>query len=367
MDNNNYMLQKSEAICIFLIIMANKLILNVPYYIISLVGTGAIVNVIYIGLLDFVFVFVLIKLFDKFQNSDIIDISEYLGGKPLKWIIGIIFIAVFFIVAFITLVDFTNILQRIYFSDFPIIYILLFFIAAISIANLSGLRAISRTTSFIVVLTLISIIVTLFGIWGDVTIENFTPILGHNLRTTFLVGASNCFSMYFITYIYFIKPVLKDPVGFKKVVLTSYGLSWLLLLLTIIPIMTLFNIDVSNEPINALYLIARKIELGNFLQRVDALFIFLWILSIFAYLSIVIYFINRTMKKLINVSNEKMLTFSNCSILLGLALIPINISHLRFIENTFYRYMILIIIFGLGMLIMLLANVKFKWKGKKKA
>jgi spore germination protein KB len=115
-----------------------------------------------------------------------------------------------------------------------------------------------------------------------------------------------------------------------------------------------------------LYLIARKIELGNFIQRTDAFFIFLWILSIFCYLSIVVFMINRTMKKLFKVSNEKMLTFSNCSILFGLTILPLNISQLRFIENTLYRYTILIVIFGIGITIMILANLKFKLKGKKK-
>jgi spore germination protein (amino acid permease) len=346
--------------------MVNKLILNIPYYIISLVGTGAIVNVIYIGILDFLFVLLLIKLFDKFQNSDIIDVSEYLGGKIFKWIIGIISIIIFFIVAFITLSDFTNILQKIYFSEFPLIYILLFFIAGICIANLTGLRAISRTTCFIIPLTLVSILITVFGIWGDFNIENFTPIFGHDFSTTFVLGASNCFSMYIIVYFYFIKPLLRESVDFKKIVLTSYGMSWLLLLLTIIPVMTLFNVNVTTEPLNALYLIARKIELGNFIQRTDAFFIFLWILSIFCYLSIVVFMINRTMKKLFKVSNEKMLTFSNCSILFGLTILPLNISQLRFIENTLYRYTILIVIFGIGITIMILANLKFKLKGKKK-
>ena len=85
MENSNYKLQKIEAISIIVIIMLNKLILNVPYIVISTVGTGIIVNLIYIGIVDLLFSILLVKLFEKFQNADIIDISEYLGGKFLKW------------------------------------------------------------------------------------------------------------------------------------------------------------------------------------------------------------------------------------------------------------------------------------------
>ena len=154
----------------------NKLILNIPYYVVSLVGTGVIVNIIYIGILDLIFSIILIKLFDKFQNSDIIDISEFLGGKVLKWIIVTISIFLFFLVSFITLSNFTNILQSIYFSYFPIIYILLFFIFGILIANLHGLRSITNIICLLVPFTLLSIIITLLGVWQDFSIENFIEL-----------------------------------------------------------------------------------------------------------------------------------------------------------------------------------------------
>lgn len=365
MTSNSYKLQKWEAIAIIIIVMINKLILNIPYYVVSLVGTGVIANIIYIGIIDFIFALILVKLFDKFQNSDIVDISEFLGGKIFKWIIAIISVILFFTVSFITLSDFTNVLQTIYFSNFPIMYILFFFILGILVANLYGLKSITRVICFIVPFTLISIIITLLGVWEDFQLENFTPFFGHNYYTTFVLGASNCFSMYIITYFYFLKPYLKESINFKKVVVVSYSVSWILLFLTVVSIMTLFHVNYGNEPLNSLYLLSRKIELGHFLQRVDAIFILLWIISIFSYLSFVVFLINRTLKKILTVSNEKMLTFANCSILFGLAIIPFNTAQIKFIENTLYRYLILGIVFGLGTIILILANLKFKMKGKK--
>ena len=60
---NNYKLEKIEAISLILIIMINKLILNVPYYIVDLVGSGAIINLLYIGIIDFSLLLIIIKLF----------------------------------------------------------------------------------------------------------------------------------------------------------------------------------------------------------------------------------------------------------------------------------------------------------------
>lgn len=122
--------------------------------------------------------------------------------------------------------------------------------------------------------------------------------------------------------------------------------------------LTLFNTSSNNEPINSLFLLSRQIELGNFLQRVDALFIFLWIFVIFTYLSFIIFLINRIMKKLIPVSNEKMLSFLSCSLLFTISLIPVNIAQIHFIEDTLYRYLIIGFSFILGIIILLLANIK---------
>ena len=73
--------------------------------------------------------------------------------------------------------------------------------------------------------------------------------------------------MYIITYYYLIKPLLKDPNEFKSIAITSYILSWILLLLTIIPILTLFNGNTDIEPLNTLYLLSRKLEFRIFYKK----------------------------------------------------------------------------------------------------
>ena len=89
-------------------------------------------------------------------------------------------------------------------------------------------------------------------------------------------------------------------------------------------------------------------------------------MAIFCYLSITVFMINRFIKKITSISDERMLSFSTSSILFGLTMIPFNTAEFKFIENTIYRYMIIILIFGLGIFIMILANLKLKLKEKIK-
>lgn len=362
---NNYKLTNLEAITLIIVIMINKLILNIPYYIVNLVGNGAIVNIFYIGIIDFIALLIIIKLFDKFQGKDILDISEFLVGSKFKFLVGIISIALLLLVAFITLLDFSNVLHTIYFSNFPMIFILALFITGIFFANIIGFKSLAHTIQFIVPISLASIFITFIASFKNFSIVNLTPVLGNNLYTTFGLGLANTFAMYIIVYIYFLKPLLQNENSFKKISIISYIISFILLLITVIPLLTLFNANFGNEPINSLFLLSRQVEFGTFIQRVDAIFIFLWILSIFSYLSFIIFLINRILKKMFNIFNEKMLTYSSCSILLGLTLIPLNIANIHFIEDTIYRYVVLSFIFGLGIIILILANFKNRKKGLK--
>lgn len=361
---NNYKLEKIEAISLILIIMINKLILNVPYYIVDLVGSGAIINLLYIGIIDFSLLLIIIKLFKNFESSDILDISEFLAGKPFKNLIAIISISLFFLVAFITLIDFSNVLHTIYFSNFPMAYILFFFIVGSLVSNLIGFKGISRTITFIVPFAILSVIITFITSFENLDIKDLSPILGKSYENTFITGLGNCFSMYILVIYYFLKPLLKDINNFKKVSVISFALSFILLILTIVPMLTLFNTNSNSEPINSLFLLSRQIELGRFLQRIDALFIFLWIFAILSYLSFIVFIINRIIKKIVPIYDEKMLSFSTCSLLFGISLIPINISHIHFIEDTLYKYLIIGFTFGIGLLILILANFK-KIKHKK--
>ncbi len=361
---NSYRLSTIEAIALIIIIMMNKLILNVPYYIIEVTGTGSIINILYVGIIDFIVLLIIIKLFDKFHNSDILDISEFFAGTKLKIIIGILAIALFLLVTFVTLINFSNVLHTIYFSNFDMMYILLIFIIGIFVANIVGFKSITRTICFAVPFAIFSVLISFFAVCDSFDLEHLTPILGKDYYTTFILGLSNGFSMYVIVYYYFIKPLLREPKDFKKICIISYIISFILLLLTVTSMLTLFNSTSDSEPINSLFLLVRQIELGDFIRRVDSLFILLWIFSIFSYLSLIVFTINKIIKKLLNVTNEKMLSFSTCSILFGLTIIPVNVSQIHFIENTIYRYLILSFMFGLGIIILIGANIK-KLKGNK--
>lgn len=359
--NTNFKIEKVEAICAICIIMVNRIILNLPYAIIKNTKTGSPLNLIYIGLVGLLFIILLNKLFKKFPNSDIIDLSEYLGKKPLKIVVSIIFIGFFFLTLFMTLSDFVNLLQIIYFNSSPSIFILLFFILAMLISNLIGFRSIIKTICLIVPFTIISILIAFFAVSDEFSLFKLTPVLGDGVYSVFVNGLSNLFAFGIINFFFFLKPLLKNSYDFSKITISSFLISWALLFLTIISLLFVFPMTNVSSNINFLYILSRKISFGDFLQKIDALFILLWILSIFSYLSIVTFILNSIFKKITHATDGNMFSYLISSLLLGACLLPFNIAEIKFIQTTIYKYFVLIL-FVISFIILLFANLKFRRK-----
>ena len=82
-----------ETIALITIVITNKIILNTAKDIISSTGSSAWINVIYISIVAIIITLLISKLFKHFQGKDILDICSYLGGNPLKLIMGILYIS----------------------------------------------------------------------------------------------------------------------------------------------------------------------------------------------------------------------------------------------------------------------------------
>lgn len=349
---------KREAIYFILIVVINKIILNLPKLIIKDTSTGAIVNLLVTGLLAILLTLFISYLFKKFQNHDIIDVAEYVGGNFFKTILGIAYIIFFSIIICTVLLKFISIIKVIYFPKAPYIYIFLFFMTGISIANFFGKRPILKTNALILPLIIFSLIIVFFGISNHVDINRLFPIFGNSFQNTFITGLSNIYAFGGITYLMFLMPLLKDKKDFKKVAIISIICTlFFLLFITTILLLT-FPFILESEELISSYLLVRVLEFGEFFQRTDALFIFLWILSAFSYLSISLMFILNILGKITKLNDSKQLSFSIGSILFSIVLLLNNQYILNTLDGPIYKYFILILVFGISTGILVLANIK---------
>ena len=138
------------------------------------------------------------------------------------------------------------------------------------------------------------------------------------------------------------------------------------MLMSVTTLLLLFPLLTSSEEILPLYLAARFIEFGRFFQRLDAVFVFTWIISMACYLSLALYFATNIFKKITNIQYSKWVIGLIASICFGIALIPQDLKQISFLENNVYKFIILILVIGVGLGILIFANIKNLILQKKK-
>lgn len=347
-----------EAIALVIIIILNHIILSLPKNILSNTSSASIINIIFITIIALIFITFVNKFLSKFPGYNILKISEFLGGKTLKYITGILFIVYFIFISSLTMRSFCENLKIIYFQNYPILFLLGLFTLAIVGCNLLGIKSIIRGNLIIFPVLVISIIFIFFANLGNLNYNRIFPILGNDFYSTFFSGMSNLYAFSAIAILYFLPPYLNNSKEIKKISYISIISSSILLIFSVSSVLLMFPFIENIEQIPALYLVARYIEFGRFFQRIDAAFLLIWIISIISYLSFAFSLINNIFKELVNITNENMLIGSFGLITFGVSLIPKNLVQIRFLENTVYKYSAIFMVFIFSFIVLLFAYTK---------
>ena len=354
-----------QAIALILIIVTNHLILGTPRTLIAETGTGTILNMIYVFILALLLVFIITKLFSNFNGKDIIDISEFLGGKVLKVIVGIVFIIYFLVILSTTVRVIVQDLEIIYFQNISVYVLTLAILASIVFVYKYGSSAVVKCNSIIAPIVGIAILIIAFSNVQDFSLDRIFPILGFGAKETFITGASNIFAYSGLAILYFIMPMLKDSKNFKKVSIVSTILVGILIVGSVSSLVLSFPFIENINEISSLYVESRDISYWQVFQRIDGLFVFSWILALLSYISVVLFIIVVIFRKLTNAKKEFPVVLAFATITYVTTLIPNNIAMIRFLEDIVFKYTNIIVAISLSLIILIFANIKYKIVNRK--
>ncbi len=349
-----------EAIMIILTIVVAHTILSLPRNILTSMKSASIINLIYVSIIVVILGYLIFRLLKNFPGLDIIDISELIGGKVFKNIIGIIFMVYFLVSSSMFLRNFSESMKVIYYPMTDIFFILSFFIIAMCFVNRLDFNASSKTNLIVVPIVLVAIIFLFATNMKQFTPQRMFPILGDGIFNTFILGIGNISAFGGIVYLYFLPPLLKKPEKMKQIALISIGITAIYILISVATLLFIFSFFITTDEITPLYNATRYIELGSFFQRLESIFLIIWILAFACYLSTISKFSILILKKVTNVDTPKPLIDIIGLLILGLSLIPKNYAISQNFENNIYPYMVLCIVFLLGIGILILANLKRK-------
>ena len=350
----------AEAIMLILSFVVAHTVLSLPKALVDTTRSSTLLNIVYISIFAIIFVYFICKILKKFPGMDILDISEFLGGKVFKNIVGFIFILYFVISGCIFLRNFTECLEIVYYPSTDILFITLFFIISISLTAKLDFNANLKANLIIIPLVLVSIIFLFFANVQYFTPQRIFPILGEGLFNTFVAGISNIYAFSGIALIYFLPPLLKNPNKITKISIIGTIISSIYLLFVISIILFMFPIFVNLDEVLPLYTIATYVEFGSFFQRLESIFLVIWLISFACYLSIIANFSFFIFKKITAIKEVKPIIYPFTFFALGISLLPKNYSIAKFYETNIYPYIMIVTVYIISFIILYLAYRKKK-------
>lgn len=341
-----------EAISVLAIITIAQIVLDFPEILVQLTGTGTIANFIFLSTLVGIFCYIISNIFKYFANQDIIDISEYIGGKALKTIVSIITIIFLFLTSASASASFLYLIKNIFLENNEFLVIISIFLISIFISIIKGFDSTKKVSTFFFGLLSISIILLLFGDNGNFNTNNLIPIFGYNYKTTFFTGFQNIFIFNFSIFFFFLMPLLSKKNEYKKIVFTSFAINIFFIIISIIAILQYYPASITSKitqlsSSNIIVAITRRISISSFLSQTDSIFFLFWGYSILCYVSILLNGIIFILDKNFKYENKQTLSFSVIPIFLGITILINNISKLYLFENIIFKYYSVILLFGI--------------------
>lgn len=346
--NANFKIGTWEAVATLGCISLIPILLTLPTYDAESFGTATFAQTVYSSILTLFVIFILLKLFKNFENMDVLDVVKYGTGNFFYVICGFILIGYLFILCVLTFSEFTQNLQNVIFPDAPQEYIAIFFGISIIISLYLGIRGIFRTASLIAPLIGLGFLFMFIILFKYIDFTNFTPIFGNSIKDFWLQGITRIGRFEGVFYFLLISPYVKSQ---KKVAYLSFLQTAFLVLPTIFLLIGILPYPSIIENYFPIFELTRLISLGRFIQRVDSIFILLWILATFVYMSLTIHFLILYIQKILKLKySGRLIPLLTMSIISASTIfvnyeITIKIRNFLFVNVTPYILCVLPIIF----------------------
>ena len=318
--------------------------------------------------------FIYYFLFRQYPNLPLTGYARKILGKYVGWIVGLLYVVFFLYGASRNVRDFGDLLLSSTMNETPLLALNILFVLAICYVLYLGIEILGRTAEVLIVILILFGIVGNFFVYfsGNVELHNLQPFLENGwkpilttvpLTTFFPFGEILAFTM--------LLPYLNRPELTKKVWLSSVISSGLILsYITSLDIAVLGIEEVERSTFPLLSTIG-KVNLFEFIQRLDTLVVFSFLITMFFKTSIFLYCAVIGIVDLFKLKNHQQIVLPMGVILFFLSMVIASdfSEHIEEgLEIIMYPlYIPLFVIIPLIMLLVAMIRNRFKKKGRSES
>ncbi|MCL4516757.1 MAG: spore germination protein [Firmicutes bacterium] len=344
-----------EVYAMTIILLSGKIFLALPQQMAKL-GTTAgwmIVAVATVaGLAGFGIIAALMR---RFPDHSIVEVSEQVAGTFFGLVASLAFFAFFLALTIIILRQFTETVISTVLPQTPISIVTAIFVIALVFGCYQGLEAITRLALLASPFLLLGAITILLMSMPFANFDYLFPFWGVGLPKVLTTGVKHSAFMSEILILPLIYPALRDHGRFTSIGLGSVSVSGVLMALYSAQLLAVFSVAEASRSAFPAYQLARLIWFGRFVQRVESVFIFMWVLTGLLQMTIALYGATVTLSRLLHLSVYRPLLPAMGIIVYTLGFVPPNFPTIVRLDTEIIHVYGSIVSFGIPLILLVIA------------
>lgn len=355
-----------EGIALLAITLSSKVFLTCPRNLISEGQTaGWLVSLAHL-LVALVAVLPGLVLLKKYPDRTLIEIAEESGGAVTGILVSLLMFFFFVFTVIIILRQFTETVIVALLPTTPISIITLFFLLGMVYPCYQGIESLSRGAWLLMPYLLIGLFGVLALVLPKANVDYILPFWGAGLPHVLKAGALKSSMLGEILLVTLLNPYLRDRQKLTPVVIGSLVIYGVLFTLTVLIYQMVFPFpSATSLGPYPLYNMARLVYFGRFLQRVEAIFVFIWVFSLLVAMSAIFYGASVSLARGLKLPVYRPLLFPVAVLVYSLNFLVPNFPSAAWLDAEVLHNYGWTIAFGLPALVWLLSRVKDKGGGNR--
>lgn len=305
----------------------------------------------------------IIRYVYQYVQGDIVNVAERLFGRMGAWLFSILGIIVFFTNAAILLRQFAENTLLTALPQIEFSFIVGWYAVVVALAAWFGLETLARGTYLLMPMSIFSLLAVLLLLVPYYDIYNLTPWVGKgilpSLKQTVLTAGINTGGLILMV----VAPALQNLRTFTWASIFGIVSSVSIKGLSIMVFTMVFGVNGATEKILPFFEMARLVYLSRYVQRIESLFIILWVVVGVLGIAISIYMGTYFITRMLLLPTMRPLIPLSAYLIAQLAMMPPDIATVIRLDSLF-----VVTVFNAGLYLMptamLLAVLWHKRKGR---
>jgi spore germination protein KB len=314
-DNNTISVRQFTILIILCIIGDSILIL--PTIVASFAKQDAWFSMLLAGLVGLVIAWMFAGIANRLKGKSLVEAAQSKLGIVVGSIFVLLFLFELYMCSLTLMSEMSQFMTTQLMPETPVSAVLLLFVTVVIIAYRYGVETFARMGELLFPAFMILFLCLVLFLLPQIEISNMKPILNKGMAPVIrgmLPALAHGFTE--LIFILMLTPHVKTTAKFTKPILTGYVIGGLILFVVVDLCVLVLGPNLMATKYYPTFVLAQKITIGNFLERLEAILTFLWIITVFFKTTMIFYALTTGMAQMLRLKESRMITIPLAMILI---------------------------------------------------